>query len=254
VDGHRAVTRGTVHVWTVALDADPGGVPALLKVLSGEERVRAARLRTTELRLRFIAAHGALRRVLARYLETAADAIRFETTTFGKPFVVGTAVSFNLSHSDGLALCAVTVNGQVGVDVERIRPVTDADDIVKRYFAPLEAREYARLPPSERPATFFSTWTRKEAFLKATGLGVQRPLDSFEVEVDPGVALPKLTILGASSPAEPTYCLRSFTPRSGYAAAIALDREIDAVEFFDWTNADAAMPLEQDRRRDSPAV
>ena len=78
--------------------------------------------------------------------------------------------------------------------------------------------------------------------------------DSFEVEVDPGVALPKLTILGASSPAEPTFCLRSFTPRSGYAAAIALDREIDAVEFFDWTNADAAMPLEQDRRRDSPAV
>ena len=126
------MTRGTVHVWTVALDADPGGVPALLKVLSGEERVRAARLRTTELRLRFIAAHGALRRVLARYLETAADAIRFETTTFGKPFVVGTPVSFNLSHSDGLALCAVTVNGQVGVDVERIRPVTDADDIVKR--------------------------------------------------------------------------------------------------------------------------
>jgi 4'-phosphopantetheinyl transferase len=247
------VTRGTVHVWTVALDADPGGVPALLKVLSGEERVRAARLRTTELRLRFIAAHGALRRVLARYLETPADAIRFETTTFGKPFVAGTPVSFNLSHSDVLALCAVTVNGQVGVDVERIRPVADADDIVKRYFAPLEAREYARLPPSERPATFFSTWTRKEAFLKATGLGLQRPLDSFEVEVDPGAAMPKLTILGASLP-EPTFCLRSFTPRSGYAAAIALDQGIDAVEFFDWTNVDAAMPSSQDGLRDSPIV
>jgi 4'-phosphopantetheinyl transferase len=227
------VTRGTVHVWTVALDDDPGSVPALLKLLSGEERVRAARLRTTELRVRFIAAHGAFRRVLARYLDTAADAIRFEQTAFGKPFVAGTPVSFNLSHSDGLALCAITVDGQIGVDVERIRPVTDADDIVKRYFAPLEASEYARLPASERPATFFSTWTRKEAFLKATGLGLQRPLDSFEVEVTPGATLPKLTITSGSSSSEPTFCLRSFTPRTGYAAAIALDRVIDAVEFFD---------------------
>jgi 4'-phosphopantetheinyl transferase len=248
------VTRGTVHVWTVALDADPGGVPALLKVLSGEERVRAARLRTTELRLRFIAAHGALRRILTRYLGTEADAIRFEQTAFGKPFVAGTPVSFNLSHSEGLALCAITVDGQIGVDVERIRPVTDADDLVKRYFAPLEASEYARQPPSERTATFFSTWTRKEAFLKATGLGLQRPLDSFEVEVAPGAMRPTLTILGASSSAEQTFCLRSFTPRSGYAAAIALDREIDAVEFFDWTNADAAMPSAQDRLRDSPSA
>jgi 4'-phosphopantetheinyl transferase len=245
------VTGGAVHAWTVDLDAESPRVPALLTVLSGEERVRAARLRTTELRLRYVVAHGALRSILGRYLDVPPESIRFETTAFGKPYLAGSTLSFNLSHSDGLALFAVTSSGQVGVDVERIRPVTDADAIVKRYFAPGEARQYASVPPPERSATFFSTWTRKEAFLKATGLGLQRPLDSFEVEVTPGASCPWLRVSGASQPDEPRFHLRAFTPRAGYAAAIALDRQIGALELFEWTG-EAVPQSSKPQAREAP--
>ena len=237
-DGRR-VARGVVHVWVTRLDVDPRCVSSLLDVLSGEERVRAARLRTTELRLRFITAHGALRWILSRYLDKAAEAIRFETATLGKPHVAG-PVSFNLSHSDDLAVVAVTENGRIGVDVERIRPMPDADDLVKRFFTPGEAQQYAAAPPLDRSATFFSTWTRKEAFLKATGVGLQQPLNSFEVDGAPSATCPRLVVLGAAMPDAPRFALRSFTPQPGYAAAVALDSRIDVVEFFDWTSQAAS--------------
>lgn len=227
------MTGGTVHVWTVDLDLPPDSVCELLNALSGEERVRAARYRTTETRLRFIAAHGALRRILARYVDMPADRLCFENAVSGKPCIKGSPLPFNLSHSDGLAVCAVAALGQVGVDVERIRPVTDADALVKRHFAPGEARHLASLPPPDRDPAFFSTWTRKEAFLKATAEGLQRPLDSFEVEVAPSVSEPRL-VISHPAPGDTAFCLRSFRPRPDYIAAVALDHEIETLELFDW--------------------
>jgi 4'-phosphopantetheinyl transferase len=226
----------TVHVWTIPVDESPETVPSLLELLSGEERVRAARLRTTELRVRFVVAHGALRSILSGYLGVKPAALTFDSTEAGKPFLPGAPVSFNLSHSDGLAICAVTMGGQVGVDIERLRRIDDADAIVKRYFAPGELRQYAAVRLPERTAAFFSTWTRKEAFVKAVGSGIQRGLSSFEVEVSPHAVCPRLA-LDAGEP-QGTWSLRSFAPRPQYVAAVALDRDIEALEFFDWS-ADA---------------
>ena len=226
----------SIHIWTIALDEEPGMVASLIEVLSGEERVRAARFRTTELRVRFVVAHGAMRTILSGYLGIPANAVRFDTTEFGKPYVPGAGLTFNLSRSEGLALCAITVAGQVGVDIERLRPVEDEDAIVHRYFAPAEMRQYEAVTSQERTAVFFSTWTRKEAFVKAIGSGLQRELSSFEVEVSPHAVCPRLT-LEAEDP-QGTWNLRSFSPRPQYVAAVALDRDIEALEFFDWS-ADA---------------
>ena len=237
------MTTGTVHLWTVSLDAGPDSVCLLLNTLSGDERVRAARLRTTELRLRFIVAHGALRRILSQYVGMAPEQIRLEATALGKPSIVGSPLTFNLSHSDGLAVCAVTAQGQVGVDVERVRPVTDATNIVRRYFAPNEVLKYESLPASERSAAFFSIWTRKEAFLKATGLGLQRGLDSFEVDITPAESSPRLVLTTPGPPDEPAFHLRSFRLRPHYIGALALDREIEMLEFFDWTLETSAYPV-----------
>ena len=223
----------TVHVWTIPLDHQPESVPLLLDVLSGQERVRAARLRTTELRLRFVVAHGALRRILAGYLGVAPAALRFDTTEAGKPFIASSPLSFNLSHSDGLSVCAVAMGGRIGVDVERVRGIDDAEAIVAGYFAAGEVQQYAAVLPSERTAAFFSTWTRKEAFLKAVGSGLPRGLGSFEVEVSPHAACPKMVLEGDESSV--SWSLRSFAPRPGYAAAVALDRDITALELFDWS-------------------
>jgi 4'-phosphopantetheinyl transferase len=216
----------TVHLWTIDLDLEPAGVSSLLNLLSGEERVRAARMRTTELRLRFIAAHGALRAILARYLGTPASSIRLESSDAGKPFVPGGSVSFNLTHSEAIALCAVAPEGRIGVDVERIRPVADADTIAARYFAPGEAREYAALPRDLRTAAFFATWTRKEAFVKGLGDGLSCPLDSFEVDIAPASVAPRVTADAACG----TWHLRSFEPAPGYVGAVACDAPIDELQ------------------------
>lgn len=218
----------TVHLWTVDLDLDVSIVSSLLNVLSGDERVRAARMRTTESRLRFIVAHGALRAILARYVGVPAASIRLESSEAGKPFVAGASLSFNLTHSEAIAVCAISPDGRIGVDVEHIRPMPDADAIVTRYFAPGEAREYASLPSVQRPAAFFSTWTRKEAFVKAIGDGLSCPLRSFEVEIAPSAIDPRIV----TDPARGEWYLRSFEPAPGYAGAVACDNPIDELQHF----------------------
>jgi 4'-phosphopantetheinyl transferase len=230
----------TVHVWIIDLDEGPALVSSVLPFLSGEERVRASRFRTTELRLRFIVAHGALRHILARYTGAHPSQVSLACTGTGKPFVPGSPLAFNLSHSDGLAICAVTPTGEIGADVERVRPIDDADSLAEQYFAVDERREYQAFSPHDRVAAFYSIWTRKEAFVKATGAGLNRELQSFVVEVSPEVTRPHLT-----STVDPPgrWTLRAFRPRPGYIAAVALDREIGALELFDWSLTAEVCPL-----------
>ena len=224
----------TVHVWTIDLDESPATISMLLESLSGEERSRAARLRTTQLRLRFIVAHGALRSILSRYIGIAPERLTLDATPAGKPFVRDWPISFNLAQSDGLAVCAITSSGQLGVDVERLRRVEDADSLVKRYFAPGELRQYAAIRPAERTAAFFSTWTRKEAFVKASG-ATAADLTSFEVEVSPSAVRPWLATDAHERSEE--WSLRAFSPRPQHVAALAIDREIEGLEFFEWSSA-----------------
>ena len=224
----------SIHVWTIPLDEDADTVASLLNVLSGEERVRAARFRTTQLRVRFVVAHGALRTILSGYLGVAPAAVRFETTEMGRPYVPGASFDFNLSHSDALAVVAVSVAGHVGVDVERLRRVDDEDAVVRRFFAPGEVRQYEAVRPQERTSAFYSTWTRKEAFVKALGTGLQRELSSFEVDVSPQAVCPRIRL--DDDDGRSSWNLRSFSPRSHYIAAVALDRDIEALEFFDWSS------------------
>jgi 4'-phosphopantetheinyl transferase len=219
-----------VHVWTIGIEPDAARASSLLECLSGDERVRAARLRSTDLRLRFIIAHGAMRSILSRYLGVAAEAIRVDTTPAGKPFLPGTALSFNLACSDEVALCALAANCQIGVDVERIRAMADADALVRSYFAPGEARAYAALPAVERTAAFFSTWTRKEAIVKAVGDGAQIPLERFEVDIRPSSTQPTI----ATDLPWIGWRLWSFDPLPGYAAAVACGSAVTTLERFNF--------------------
>jgi 4'-phosphopantetheinyl transferase len=230
----------SIHIWTIALDERTETVGALLSLLTGAERARAARYRSTELRVRFVVAHGALRTILSGYAGVAPGAVRLETTQAGRPYVPGAPFDFNLSHSDGLAVVAVAASGQVGVDVERLRRVEDEDAVVRRFFAPGEIRQYEAVRTTERTSAFYSTWTRKEAFVKAVGTGLQRDLKSFEVEVSPQAVCPRISL--DEDDGGPAWNLRSFSPHAHYVAAVALDREIEALEFFEWS-ADAVTTL-----------
>ena len=169
---------------------EPTILRSLEATLADEEKARAARFIFERDRDRFIAARGILRDLLGRYLRCAPQTIEFVYGPRGKPAVAGAAarpdICFNLSHSHGLAVVAIGREREVGIDVELIRPEFAGEEIAKRYFSAKEIAELSRLPAELRTEGFFLCWTRKEAYIKAKGDGLQIPLDSFDVSLSPG--------------------------------------------------------------------
>lgn len=173
---------GDVHVVWFDLDRPCRGTTQLL---DREERARAARFVFDRDRRRFVAAHEWLRVVLGLFLRKAPESLRFTTNLRGKPRLVDTAVDlrFNLSHSGERGALAVTLDQEVGIDIEEARPI-EVCELADRFFSRLEVEGLRRLPPPEREAAFFRCWTRKESFIKALGDGLSFPLDGFEVSVE----------------------------------------------------------------------
>jgi 4'-phosphopantetheinyl transferase len=212
---------GEVHVWSVDLDGVAEAEVA--SSLSADERERAGRFRFERDRRRFVVARGLLRRLVGRYLDREPASVRFGYGPRGKPSVAaGDGIRFNLSHSAGLALLAFAWRREVGVDVERLRPVPEAEDIARRYFSPWEESELRRLPGGEREAAFFRCWTRKEAFVKATGDGLSRPLDAFDVTLAPGEPARLVRVAGEAEAAR-RFWIEDVSPRRGFAAALAVE-------------------------------
>jgi 4'-phosphopantetheinyl transferase len=215
-----------VHLWWIRLDVPEARLRELAASLNADERERAARFRRPEDRDRFIAARGSLRTTLSRYLGMAPAAIRFTYGPHGKPALEthsGQApLTFNLSHSRGLALLGVTLDRRIGVDVEWIRPEFATEETAVRYFAAGEVAALRSVPPAERAAAFFRCWTRKEAYLKAIGKGLLLPLDSFEVSLRPDDAAALLS--ARDDPAAPQrWDLRDLDAGAGCAAALAVE-------------------------------
>ncbi len=235
--GIAAPLSNVVDIWKIALDRPGRNLEALAAVLDAAEQARARRLWEGPLRSRFIVAHAAARHILAHYLRVPPGGIKFDRLPSGKPRVVGTPLSFNLSQSGSLAVVAVATGGRVGIDVEHVRPITDADNMMAQLFAPGEARQYSALPPAERVAAWFSGWTRKEAFLKATGETNPRAFRSFEVDLSPEAAAPRI----AAGNDDNYWFMRSFCPAPGYAGAVAGDFPIDVINRFDWSGPTDAL-------------
>ena len=224
-----------VHVWRTALDVSDEDLARVAAVLSADERARADRFRVAPARRQFVAARAALRGVLATYLGCAPADVAFRLGPQGKPAltVPGTALHFNLSHSHGVALVAVTRRGEVGVDVEQVRPLTDADALAERYFAPAEVATLRALPEGERMEGFFNAWTRKEAFLKATGKGISYGVERVEVTLRPG-ELARVLALDGDSEAARGWGLTALTPAPGYVGALAIPGAVPPVRCWDW--------------------
>jgi 4'-phosphopantetheinyl transferase len=227
-----ATERCTVDVWSIDLDPDRDRVSSMLALLGGGERVRAARLRTTEERLRFVVVRGAVRIILGRYTGLPPAALHFETTGAGKPCLADARVSFSLAHTEGLSVCAVTSSGEIGVDVERVWRIPDVRAIAERYFGPSEGRALAATPHHARAAAFFSTWTRKEAIVKAGGDALAQPLHDLDVG-----ALPLPTIVRVSTHmGDRDWHLDSFDPAPGYVGALASACAVDRLQHLDFSD------------------
>jgi 4'-phosphopantetheinyl transferase len=164
-----------VDLWLAHLDAADRVEPLLAAELSARERARAERFRFAVDRRRFVGRRAWLRRLLAAYLGTTPTGLLFDTGPMGKPFVKAPArprVSFNLSHSSGWALAAVTAHRDVGVDIEALPPCPSSVRLPTQGLADDEQTEFAELPPRLRPGAILRGWTCKEALSKATGLGL----------------------------------------------------------------------------------
>jgi 4'-phosphopantetheinyl transferase len=224
-----------VQLWTINLDDAPGAFPGVEDILDGVEQYQALRFASGQLRTRYIAAHVAVRRILGQSLARNPGDVRLARTANGKPYVADAPIAFNLSHSGPLAVCAVTRSGHIGVDIEAVRTIDDPDGIVEHFFAPGEVAEYRRHTGDARLMTFFRLWTRKEAFIKATGEGLSRPLNTFDVAV--GRPLPARPVgLGGDDLTPVRWSIQSFTPAPGYVGALACEGDSVFVDTFAWTD------------------
>jgi 4'-phosphopantetheinyl transferase len=177
-----------LELWLLDLEVTAHAQRSLRSTLSQDELERAARFRFRRDAERFVAGRGQLRRILAGLLECDPAALRFAYGPSGKPSLRGGAdLSFNLAHTQALGLLAVTADAKVGVDIEsHSAPVQDCEELAHGFFAPAEVRTLMALPRSQRDVAFLRCWTRKEAYVKALGDGLQLPLEDFAVSLAPG--------------------------------------------------------------------
>jgi 4'-phosphopantetheinyl transferase len=218
-----------VDVWICGLEAAAELAGRYQPLLSADEVERAGRYKFDHLREAYILGRGVTRSILARRMDADPRAMRFEYSSYGKPSVVGVEEwHFNVSHSGSLLVCALTDAGPIGVDVERVRPMPDAAAIAERFFSTTEAQRVLAAPPESVAALFFETWTRKEAFLKATGTGLSRDLHGFTVSSGPG-EIPKLERIEEPDDDPALWTLRAFVPAESYVSALAVRAPIGEV-------------------------
>ena len=206
-----------VHIWRVSLDQDPNRLNHWFQLLSSDEQERADRFHFELDRARFIVGRGRLREILSEYLQEAPERLQFCYGDRGKPALASPAnspVRFNLAHSQGMALCAVTCGLEVGVDLEQIRPMPKAEKLAMRYFSGAEVAVLQALSSDEQLGTFFQYWTGKEAYVKAIGTGLAHSLQQIEIHGLPGKA--------ELVPNPHDWSLHCFTPAPGFVAALVV--------------------------------
>lgn len=230
-----ALGEGEVHVWRASLRGDASGVEAFRKILDADELGRADRFHFERDRVRFVIARGVLRSILARYLRRPPGQVRFGYSPYGKPSLAdaGGDLSFNVSHSNEVALYAFARGRDVGVDVEFIREDFAGMEIAGRFFSAREVAALRRLPAGLRTHAFFNCWTRKEAYIKARGEGLSHPLDCFAVSLAPGEPAAILSTEGDPSELS-RWSLHELRPGPGYVAALALRGAPARISLWQW--------------------
>jgi 4'-phosphopantetheinyl transferase len=216
-----------VHVWRASLDQSAEAIANLAALLSQAESRRAMRYHRTADRDRFVVGRGILRKIISAYLATPPSQLRFTYGEYGKPAVSDDqndrALNFNLSHSGELALYAVTRGRVVGIDIEQIREDFATIEIAEHFFSRDEVVMIKSLPADQRTAGFFNCWSRKEAFIKAKGLGVSYPLDRFTVSLAPDDPPALLKVDDDESEAA-RWQMYELNPGIGYAAALIVEK------------------------------
>ena len=213
-----------IHVWEILLTVADSSLANYSSLLSSDESQRAARFHFDRDRRRFTVARGSLRTILGAYSGKAPAELNFIYAKQGKPSLLHPHkdIRFNLSHSGELAIIAVAVAHEIGVDVELIKYDVETDKLAQRFFSERERTAIRAFSPEKRVQAFYRCWTCKEAFLKGQGFGLSRSLDSFDVEVDPDLPAQLLETRPDSGEAR-GWSLHDIPTQPGYASAVAAE-------------------------------
>ena len=224
-----------MHVWRVLLDRTNDETVRFRALLDDSELRRADAFHFEHDRGHFTVARAVLRELLGAYLGTEPVDVTFSYSGHGKPHLADTSleIRFNVSHSHGMALIAITRRAELGVDIEMIRPGPADESIAEHYFSRSESTRLRALPESLRDQAFFNCWTRKEAYIKARGDGLSLPLDHFEVTLAPGEAARLRHIVEETSDGRP-WRIHSWQPAANFAAALVVEDPNSVVEHYDW--------------------
>ena len=233
-----ALGRAEVHAWIATSDGSPPSGEPLADELSATELAESRRFRFEVHRHRFLAACLFRRRVLALYLGIRAKEVAFSYGTKGKPSIaseLGSDLSFNAAETDGLSAIVVARGRSVGVDIERLRSVPEAQGIVSGFGSSLEKDAFDRIRHEERGDCFLRWWTGKEAFVKAVGEGLSLPLASFSILVGAGGGL---RLVGAGD----TWSVQTLDPAPGYVGALVAEGATPRLSLRAWGAPPAEAP------------
>lgn len=215
-----------IHIWSTSLRDPPLPLEQLAQTLSTDEWARANRFRFDHLRTRFIAARGLLRYLLGKYLQVEARYLKFDYGEYGKPALAHpfseSKLCFSLSHSEDQILYGVGCDRNIGIDLEKIRPVNHLEPLAKRFFSPREFDIIQSAPVYLRAGLFLRYWTCKEAYLKAIGKGLTHPLNRVEFEIFPEHPIHFFNI-GFGQDSGKSWQVHELKPHNAYAAALAIE-------------------------------
>ncbi|OCQ99688.1 4'-phosphopantetheinyl transferase [Oscillatoriales cyanobacterium USR001] len=231
------LSSNNIHIWRANLHLPIEQIETFFQTLSADEKIRAEKFHFDRHRNFFIAARGILRAILSRYLEIKPHQLRFNYSTRGKPEIAENCgvknLEFNLSHSEEIAIYGITCASKIGIDIEKIRSIDDAEQIAKRFFAARECSWLSEISPSEKPAAFFRLWTCKEAYLKAIGEGLAFGLDRFEISFSSSES-PTIISIQGSDRIEIPWFLQQLTPVSGYVGSVAVKVDNPCFHYWQW--------------------
>ena len=213
-----------VHLWRTRLQAGDDLRKRLSKVLTADERERADRFRFDVHRGRYVVSRAVLRILLSRYLRRPESEIGIAANAHGKPELLDqdSDLHFNLSHAGDLGVYAFALGRLVGVDVEETSRDVGFRDLAARFFSLDERLVLDSVSERDLRGAFYECWTRKEAYIKALGLGVTHGLDNFSVGFGPGVPA-ALLHSEVDDDAPRKWAMRSFLPAPGFVGALAVE-------------------------------
>jgi len=211
--------KDEVHVWLAHLDQRNLPKEDFWEILSDEEHLKAQRLRSRRDRTRFVSSHGVFRLILGHYLKIKPSDVHISCEVHGKPFIANIkkcTLQFNMAHSSDLALFAFSCDHRIGIDIERIQDLPEAEYIVEAFFTQDEKNALGQVRADQKLETFFRLWTLKEAYTKALGSGLSYKFD----RCDPFAENNK------------NWTRKLFIPANCYQAAIVVEGQIK--KFIHW--------------------